>query len=193
VLITYTSVTPNQVHPFYLGLCADRVRTAESQQKSLNKNEFSGELATRKLMSRLLWYVDEEIQDAIHALSACRTFDRKLYFILGDALHFNATPATFRILTGFSFVWQDEPGYRIHDLLRRLYHEEGNDTTNQAHVILEKHYRKQKQVAETIYHTFYQNQARGIAQWNDAFITADSNRSEELCRSLLELRNKLAF
>lgn len=194
-LIIYTSVTPDQVHPFYLGLCVDCVRAAQNKNKLLRPEDCSGEgeLATQTLISRLLRYVDEEIQYAIHALSACRTFDQELYLKLGEALHFKATAPAFCILTRFSFVWQDERGYRIHDLLRRLYLEENNDTIRQAHFFLEKYYREQQKVAEAIYHLFYQNPERGIEEWIEVFSTANNHGNEELCRTLLEIRKELNF
>jgi hypothetical protein len=201
-LIKYASVKPNEVHPFFLSLCADVVLVAKRRGTTLNAVDFAAipgiNVKSRELTNRLLRYVDKEIEYAIHALSACRTFNRKLYFILGDALHFNATPTTFDIIAQFSFVWhsQSEEGetwYRIHDLLRRLYHKHSDVTKTEAHAILEQHYREQEKVADAIYHRFYQNQERGIEEWNEVFITADNQRNEELCRTLQKIRNELGF
>jgi len=201
-LIQYASVKPNQVHPFFLSLCADVVLAAKQRGTTLNALDFATipemNLKSKELTNRLLRYVDKEIEYAIHALSACRTFNRELYFTLGDALHFNATPPTFEIITQFSFVWhsqseESENGYRIHDLLRRLYHQQRNVTKTEAHGILEQHYRKQEKVAEAIYHSYYQNPARGIEEWNEVFITADNLRNETLCRTLQKIRNELVF
>jgi hypothetical protein len=102
-----------------------------------------------------LQHVDQEIEVAVHALSACRAFDFELYLKLGQTLHFHATRAAFfDILTRFSFVWQvqrrGENWYRIHDLLRRLGDESGNETTHRAHQVLEQHYRERGEVAEAI-------------------------------------------
>jgi hypothetical protein len=186
-------ITHTQAHPLFISWCADTVLVAENKHKPLSEDEFVGKITTRKLHSRLLRYVDEEIQDAIHALSACRTFDRELYFKLGDALRFQATSATFRVLTRFSFVWQDELGFRLNDLLRHLCHDEINEMTNKAHVFLEQYYREQEKVADAIYHSFFQSQERGIEEWNEVFMTADNQRNEELCRTLQKIRNELGF
>jgi hypothetical protein len=123
---------------------------ARAQGKFLTPDDFQTAPETpdksKALINRLLIYVDKEVEVAVHALSACRAFDFELYLKLGQALHFHATRAAFfDILTRFSFVWQAQrPGenwYRIHDLLRRLDDESGNETTRRAREVLEQHYR----------------------------------------------------
>jgi tetratricopeptide (TPR) repeat protein len=199
-LIDYASVAAEEVHPLYLGLCADVVLAARAQGKFLTPEDFPTAPETpdksRVLINRLLRYVDKEVEVAVHALSACRAFDFELYLKLGKALHFHATRAAFfDILTRFSFVWQDERQgknwYRIHDLLRRLNYEGGNEITCRAHEVLEQYYRKQGNVAEAIYHSNRLDWEQGVEEWIEVFDKALQQSRYQECRTLLEVRSEL--
>jgi tetratricopeptide (TPR) repeat protein len=201
-LIDYASVAAEEVHPLYLGLCADVVLAARAQGKFLTPDDFPTAPETpdksRVLINRLLRYVDKEVEVAVHALSACRAFDFELYLKLGQALHFHATHAAFfDILTRFSFVWQaqrqDENWYRIHDLLRRLDDESGNETTRRAHEVLQQHYRERGEVAEAIYHANRLDWERGVVEWCQVFEQALQQSRYEQCRTLLEVRSELSI
>ena len=198
-LINYASVNEQRVHPFYLGLCADVVLAAANRHVSMNAADFANVPATanksRELVNRLLRYVDEEIRLAVHALSACRAFNLSLYLELGQLLHFHATEASFRILTSFSFVWQDkqrgENWYRIHDLLRRLDYSSGNETTRNAHAILEQYYRARALVAEAIYHANRLSWEPAVDEWVEVLNAALRESNYEQCRQLLVVRSEL--
>jgi tetratricopeptide (TPR) repeat protein len=201
-LIDYASVAAEEVHPLYLGLCADVVLAARAQGKILTPDDFPTAPETpdksRALINRLLRYVDKEVEVAVHALSACRAFDFELYLKLGQALHFHATHAAFfDILTRFSFVWQaqqrGENWYRIHDLLRRLDDESGNEITRRAHEVLEQHYRERGEVAEAIYHANRLDWLRGVMEWTGIFAQALQLSRYEQCRTLLEVRSELSI
>ncbi|MBW4545854.1 MAG: tetratricopeptide repeat protein [Symplocastrum torsivum CPER-KK1] len=199
-LIDYASVAADEVHPLYLGLCADVVLAARAQGNFLTPDDFPTAPETldksRELINRLLRYVDKEVEVAVHALSACRAFDFELYLKLGQALHFHATRAAFfDILTRFSFVWQvqrrGENWYRIHDLLRRLDDESGNEITRRAHEVLEQHYRERGEVAEAIYHANRLDWERGVEEWVEVFDAALKLSRNDQCRTLLEVRSDL--
>ena len=199
-LIDYASVAAEEVHPLYLGLCADVVLAARAQGKFLTPDDFPTAPETldksRELINRLLRYVDKEVEVAVHALSACRAFDFELYLKLGQALHFHATHAAFfDILTRFSFVWQaqrqGENWYRIHELLRRLDDESGNEITHRAHEVLEQHYRERGEVAEAIYHANRLDWEQGVKEWIEVFDRALELRRNDQCRTLLEVRGEL--
>jgi tetratricopeptide (TPR) repeat protein len=190
------------VHPLYLGLCADVVLAARAQGRVLTPDDFPTAPETpdksRVLINRLLRYVDKEVEVAVHALSACRAFDFELYLKLGQALHFHATHAAFfDILIRFSFVWQaqrrGENWYRIHDLLRRLDDESGNEIARRAHEILEQHYRERGEVAEAIYHANRLDWERGVEEWGRTFEDALRLSRYELCRKLVEVRSELSI
>ncbi|MBD2380941.1 hypothetical protein H6G39_14025 [Trichormus variabilis FACHB-319] len=196
--IAYSSVTANQVHPLLLGLSADVILQA---QEHLTPEDFPKQEATlnkaKYLMNLLLKYTDREFGYAVHALSACRSFNFEIYRLLAEELHFSTTKPAFDILTEFSFVWDveklGENWYRIHDLLRRLNYENSNEITQQAHVVLEKHYRQQGQVAEAIYHANRLDWRRGVDEWEEVFEQALELSRYAQCRSLLEVRSELVI
>jgi tetratricopeptide (TPR) repeat protein len=219
-LVEYAQVAPNQVHPFYLGLCADVALAASEKGTTLTLEDFRSALQTAEtspfekggrgillnkgteLMNRLLRYVDAEVGYAVRALSACRAFDREIYFKLGDALNFQATEPAFQVLTRFSFVWpaerRGEGWYRIHDLLRRLARERGDEITRRADEVLEKYYRERGEagesaaVAEAIYHANRLDWERGVDEWVTVFEDALELSNYGLCCALLEVRSELS-
>jgi hypothetical protein len=76
-LIAYAQIKPGEVHPLYLGLCADIVLAAKHSGKEIAAEEFREipdvALKGKELMSRLRKYVDRPTEYAISALSACRS------------------------------------------------------------------------------------------------------------------------
>ena len=194
--IDYSSARENQIHPFLLGLCADVILQGKQGLDKLDINaDFSKK--AKLLINRLLKYVDKEVEYAVHALSACRSFNYEIYKLLGNELEFQFSKTRFNILTEFSFVWEaqerGEDWYRIHDLLRRLDYEEDNETTRQAHEVLEKYYREKGKVAEAIYHANRLDWERGVEEWVDEFEKALKLSRYDECRVLLEIRNELVI
>ncbi len=204
-VIKYASVNPDeswdnlQVHPFYLGLCADVVLAERRRGIELLSSDFARipklENKTAELTDRLLMYVDREVRSAVHSLSACRAFDEDLYVKLGVGCHFQASSANFEVLTSFSFVWKSEKRgdnwYRIHDLLRRLDAERDNPKTRRAHEFLERHYREVGNVAEAIFHANRLDWERGVEEWVEVFNEALNKSRYGECKSLLGVRDEL--
>jgi tetratricopeptide (TPR) repeat protein len=204
-VIKYASVNPDeswddlQVHPFYLGLCADVVLAERRRGIELLASDFARipklENKTAELTDRLLLYVDREVRSAVHSLSACRAFDQDLYVKLGAGCHFQASIANFEVLTGFSFVWKSEKRgdnwYRIHDLLRRLDAERDNPKTRRAHEVLEGHYREVGDAAEAIFHANRLDWLRGVKEWDKVFDEALRLSRYGECESLLGVRDEL--
>jgi len=204
-VIRYASVNPDeswdnlQVHPFYLGLCADVVLAERRRGIELLSSDFARvpklENKTAELTDRLLLYVDREVRSAVHSLSACRAFDEDLYLKLGTGCHFQTSSANFDILTSFSFVWkeaqQGEKWYRIHDLLRRLDADRDNQKTRRAHEVLEQHYRELGNAAEAIYHANRLDWERGVKEWVEVFDEALELSRYGECESLLAVRSEL--
>ncbi|MEG4090204.1 hypothetical protein [Microcoleus sp. Pol12B4] len=204
-VIKYASVNPSdnwdnlQVHPFYLGLCADVVLAERRRGIELLASDFSLipklENKTAELTDRLLLYVDREVRLAVHSLSACRAFDEDLYVKLGVGCHFQASSANFEVLTSFSFVWKSEKRgdnwYRIHDLLRRLDADRDHPKTRRAHEVLEGHYREAGDVAEAIYHANRLDWERGVKEWEEVFDEALRLSRYGECESLLGVRDEL--
>ncbi|MCC3575522.1 MAG: hypothetical protein JGK30_30225 [Microcoleus sp. PH2017_40_RAT_O_B] len=204
-VIKYASVNPDeswddlQVHPFYLGLCADVVLAERRRGIELLASDFARipklENKTAELTDRLLLYVDREVRSAVHSLSACRAFDEDLYVKLGAGCHFQASSANFEMLTGFSFVWKSEKRgdnwYRIHDLLRRLDCDRDNEKTRRAHEVLEGHYREVGDGAEAIFHANRLDWERGVKEWEEVFGKALRLSRYGECELLLGVRDEL--
>ncbi|MEG3960395.1 hypothetical protein, partial [Microcoleus sp. herbarium2] len=204
-VIRYASVNSDeswdnlQVHPFYLGLCADVVLAERKRGIELLSSDFARipklENKTEELTDLLLSYVDREVRSAVHSLSACRAFDENLYIKLGAGCHFQASSANFEILTSFSFVWKEpqrgEKWYRIHDLLRRLDAERDNQKTRRAHEVLEGYYRELGKAAEAIYHANRLDWLRGVKEWEKVFEEALELSRYGECESLLAIRSEL--
>lgn len=198
-LIAYASVEVNQVHPLYLGLGADVFLQAKRQGASLTASDFKNipdaKNKSNFLINCLLKYVSRDMSYAVHALSACRMFDFELYRTLAQKLDFQPNRSDFDILVEFSFVWQieqkDKDCYCIHNLIRRLDSESGNEFNQKAHAILEQHYREQDLIAEAIYHANQQDCVRGLEEWINCFDSALESSNYSQCRNLLEVRNGL--
>ncbi|MGA7730155.1 MAG: hypothetical protein WCD37_02660 [Chloroflexia bacterium] len=166
-LVTYASISPNEVHPYYLGLCLD-VALAAKHQGTLFPQDLtsiqSEELARKgnEAIGRLLRYAGTHIEYAVRALSACRAFNFEIYQMLGEALAFQATPMDFDILISYSFVRRThqhgDGWFCIDDLLRKLYRESHDEITLQAQAILGQyflegdHKGEPMAVTEALYH-----------------------------------------
>ncbi|MEL6469849.1 MAG: hypothetical protein AAFQ74_08985, partial [Cyanobacteria bacterium J06623_4] len=198
-LIRYASERENAVHPLHLGLCADVVLEAERKERPLTPGDFSDvpefKQKSKYLIRQLLWYVDEELEDAIYALSACRTFDFALYKVLGEALDFETPRNLFKRLVRFSFIRQvgntgvriADKQYRIHDLIRRLGESE---VETEAHEVLRRHYEANDEL-EVIYHVNQLDWVRGVDLWVERFEQALSMSRYERCGVLLDIRQEL--
>ena len=102
----------------------------------------------------------------------------------------------------FSFVWKasgrGDGWYRIHDLLRRLFRDDGDPVTGQAHAVLEDYFRRglsadNASIAEAIYHANRREPERGCKEWCECFGQAQRESRYDLCRALLEVRSELTI
>jgi tetratricopeptide (TPR) repeat protein len=195
-----------EVHPFLLGLGVDVVRAAEKRGLPLTLEDLQAAAPSiaheiDNVIGTLLRYAEEPIQDAVHALSACRSFNKEIYLMLGKELDFRVSDADFRTLTKFSFVWEVEGGegswYRIHELLRRLFYERGDPKTRAADEVLQTYYEEQGEIddlaayVEAIYHRNRLNWEVGVASWIRLFDVMREAHHYELCKALLLIRNEL--
>ena len=202
-LLDYAEQEPGQVHPYYLGLCADVVLAARTRDVTLTAAEFKDAptLADKgaTLLARLQRYVTDGIRDAIAPLCACRSFDFALFEYLMRELKLNATQTDFNHLVEFSFVWQAETAgrYRLHDLMRRLAFERNDAQTRRSHELLLAHYDERAQtgdvtaLAARAYHRNRLEPEKGIIEWAMAMDAALSFSNYETCRALLSVRDEL--
>jgi tetratricopeptide (TPR) repeat protein len=195
-------VEPGQIHPLFLGLCTDIILEATRRGITLTPEDFAKSPRItnvgRTLTDRLLKCVDQETADAAHVLSACRAFDRNIYLTLARELHFHATEQAFQQLTSFSFVSPAEGRplgpFRIHELLRRLLHENNDDREQTANTVLEGYYRHiggPAGTAEAIYHATRQDPIRGVREWVTIFDAALWSSDYACCQALLAVRGAM--
>ena len=207
-IVAYTSVAADQIHPYLLGLCADVALAAQAQGITFSASDFrvSPETINKEqmLIDRLLRYVNQDTAHAVRALSACRAFDREIYFKLGAALRFAATESSFRTLTQFSFVRplateQSKGWYRIHEILRRMFAERNDEDTHRADEVLEQYFREKAETnepaaaVEAIYHAYRSDAARGFKEWQTTFEAALLAARYSLCQSLLQVLSEMRF
>ena len=201
-LVRYAEVEENEIHPFYLGLCADIVLAAKRKGKTLTASDFAAhpqiEDQERELIDRFLSYVDDDTKEAVIALSACRAFNKEIFVELGKSLNYHSTNAAFEVLKTFSFVWRverrGEGWYRIHDLLRVLFADYEPEKVRAAHQFLETYYRQKADdisIVEAIYHANFLDWERGVNEWADVFEKFLELSRYQLCRAMLEVRREM--
>lgn len=203
-LIRMAQVKTDQIHPLYLGLCGDMALAAQYSGKPLDLKGLTDSKSMQDkydvLITRLLRYCDQDVTHAVKALAAARTFDRELFFYLGQHLHYHATESAYRQLCQFSFVWpmkdKGKGWYRIHDLLRRAFWRLDEEHTRQANEALEAYYRQQHTqgdtlaIASAIYHAYRLEWQRGLNEWIAEFQRASEHSRHDLCGNLLQLRQE---
>jgi tetratricopeptide (TPR) repeat protein len=195
-------VGPDQIHPLFLGLGADLANAAARRGQTLSEADLTlGQAAgnrRRRLVDRLLRYVDVDVLYAVRAMSVCRSFDASIYRYLALELRFEGTRAGFEILTAFSFVHRlSDDRFRIHDLLRRIELQEHDEFAQSAHAEMERYYRdrleggEESAFVDAIYHANRVDWQRGAMEWLQRFDTAIRASRFDLCAALLEVRDEL--
>jgi len=208
-LIELARVGPDRVHPLLLGLAADIAiaghRRGEDVTAGLNPESHDVEVLGRRLLDHLLMYVDDASRYALRALAACRRFDYAIYCYLGETSGYEAK-ARFAALTQFSFIEPSSRGqaasFEMHELLRRLFREEGHRDFTEAHEKMEIFYRARKAEsdpdadpakAEAIYHANQLDAERGLDEWVSTLDDAVRLSTYGRCRLLVDLLPDLAI
>ncbi len=196
-----------EVHPYFLGLCADVALAAQRRGDRLDPASFgqSGELAGKQLdlARRLLAWVPAEVEYGILALSACRSFTYRTFGYLGDRLEFGHQRSDFDRLTAFSFISPATSGsddregaaqtYSMHQLLRRALGSARPDSVHRAHQVLEERYRELAADGdftaqlEQIYHAGQLDPAKGAAGWVAVMDRCLNAGRYDRCRALITL------
>jgi tetratricopeptide (TPR) repeat protein len=206
-LAGYAAVGEGEVHPYFLGLCADVALAAQHRGDRLDPASFdeSGELAGKQLdlARRLLAWVPAEVEYAILALSACRSFTYRTFSYLGQRLEFGHQRSDFDRLIAFSFISPATSGandreraaqtYSMHQLLRRALGGARPDSVHRAHEVLEERYRELAAGGdftaqlEQIYHTGQLGPAKAAAGWVTVMDRCLAAGRYDRCRGLITL------
>jgi tetratricopeptide (TPR) repeat protein len=207
-IIAYASVEPGQVHPYLLGLCADLASVAPGDRIGVPAQAPAPEAMVEKermLAARLLSWVTRDMEDAIVAVSAARSFDLNVFVRLGEVLGFPCREPDFRRLITFSFVTsvtrvapssqssETEPpsSYEIHRILRKTLTHIEPEKTRAAHEALAAYYDRDETSAtsraEAIYHLNQLDAADGIREWLAEVEDALSLGLFDRCRTLVAL------
>ena len=223
-LIEYASVEPGQTHPLLLGLVADVALAAAERGADLDPEEFAHaeELAgkERELIARLLAWVTPELEEAMVAVGAARSFDEATFAHLCDRLGLRAGRADFPKVVAFSFISRHQPGlhagapaapvapaapatepppesYEMHRLLRRALERVEPDATRAAHQVLRDYYGDMAAGGDPtarideIYHRSRLDPADGIALWRQTMEESLAIGRYDRCRSLIGLLTDL--
>jgi ADP-ribosylglycohydrolase/tetratricopeptide (TPR) repeat protein len=219
-LIEYASVEPGQTHPLLLGLVADVALAAAERGAALDPEEFAHaeELAgkERELTARLLAWVTPELEEAMVAVGAARSFDEATFAHLCDRLGLRASRADFPKVVAFSFISRHQPAlhagapagpaapageppgqpresYEMHRLLRRALERVEPEATRAAHQVLRDYYAEMAAAGDPtarideIYHRGRLDPADGVALWRQTMEESLAIGRYDRCRSLIGL------
>ncbi|MDR3585548.1 MAG: tetratricopeptide repeat protein [Desulfosporosinus sp.] len=203
-LLAVARVEVNQVHPFYLGLCADIILQAETYEEFLEKSQIFNWLENKKgdkarqLIDTLLKYIEIKDMDlSVKALSLARTFDFELYEEIAKRLKLLYSSSSFDSIVSFSFVKKTKINgriiYKTHNLLRKILNEQIGEFRNKVHEELKSYFQEigkrgdNYAIAEAIYHRNQISWEEGAAEWCEVFERALRQYDFQLCAILHDL------
>ncbi|MGP3965088.1 ADP-ribosylglycohydrolase family protein [Nonomuraea sp. 3N208] len=198
-LVTYASTAPDEVHPYFLGLCADVTLAAGSR---LDPADFATLVdKERDLARRLLQWTPAEAEYGILAVSACRAFTAETFHHLGQALDFPCDRSAFSKLTAFSFISPLRGGtasgsgaYTMHNILRRSLQHVRPAEVRRSHEVLARHYSGRQEFTaelEAAYHLSHLHAAQGVTAWATLMDRSLATGRFDQCRALASLLSDL--
>ncbi|MCK9395824.1 MAG: SEC-C domain-containing protein [Methylobacter sp.] len=207
-IVRFTEVECSEVHPMYLGICADAVQSKLEKGIAISPDEFKDAVSPEKLgeevLHRLLSDVSGTLQPAIVALSVCRSFNYTLYRELAqNNLGSSGERAVFeQVLTKYSFIKKlSAESFQVHQLIRKLIEEIPvfASEIRTARKVLENYFRSLARngddvaLTEAIYYANQLDAERGQEEWLDTFRNALDQCQWFLCNRLGELSRELTF
>jgi ADP-ribosylglycohydrolase/tetratricopeptide (TPR) repeat protein len=198
-LVEYASTAPDEVHPYFLGLCADVALAAGSR---LTPGDFTGLVnKERDLAHRLLQWTPAEAEYGILAVSACRAFTAETFRHLGQELDFPCDRSAFSRLTAFSFIAplrgdtaSGSDAYTMHNILRRSLQNVRPAELRHAHEVLARYYGEREEFTaemEAVYHLSHLDPAQGVAAWVALMDRSLATGRFDRCRALAGLLGEL--
>jgi tetratricopeptide (TPR) repeat protein len=194
-LVHYATVAHNRVQPLFLALLVDAYRLGNARGVPLDPEHLPENLTVqqkqKEIIERLLGAADDDLNRAIHTLSACRTFDWKSFQHLGNKLGFAPFRARFDTLTGLSFVRPaGEGSFLLHSLIRRFLG--GSNAEHDVHQAWLEYYSGDgESVADAIYHQYFLDTPAAEHSWAEAFREAMRTGAHTRCSALLNVRRDL--
>ena len=207
-IVRFTEVERGEVHPMYLGICADSLQYRLKQGITISPDEFKDVVSPEKLgeevLLRLLSDVPGTLQSAIVALSVCRSFNYAIFRELAqNSLGSSGDRSVFeQVLTQYSFVKKlSKENFQIHQIVLNLIEEIPDflaeiQTTRR---VLENYFRTLADNgddvarAEAIYYSNKLDAERGMAEWLVTFRDALDQCRWLLCDRLSELSREFTF
>lgn len=205
-IVRFTEVERGEVHPMYLGICADAVQPRLEKGITISPDEFNDVVSPEKLgeevLQRLLSDVSGTLQPAIVALSVCRSFNFTLFRELAqNVLGSNGDRAVFdQLLTKYSFIKRlSADNFQVHQLIRKLIEEIPvySQEINSSRKVLENYFRSLAEQgddlaqAEAIYYANQLDAERGLEEWLGTFCNSLDECQWFLCNRLSELSREL--
>lgn len=198
-LVKYASTAPDEVHPYFLGLCADVALAAGPR---LDPGDFTTLVdKDRDLARRLLQWTPADAEYGILAVSACRAFTPETFRLLGHALDFPCDRGTFAKLVAFSFVSPLRGGtasgtgaYTMHNILRRSLQHVRPAEVRRSHEVLANHYGARKEFTaelEAAYHLSQLDPSKGVTAWVALMDRSLATGRFDQCRALAGLLGDL--
>jgi tetratricopeptide (TPR) repeat protein len=198
-LVGFASTAPDEVHPYFLGLCADVALAAGAR---LSPADFSGLVdKEHDLAHRLLQWTPAEAEYGILAVSACRAFTAETFRHLGQALDFPCDRSAFGRLTAFSFIAPLRGGtasgsdaYTMHNILRRSLQNVRPAELRRAHEVLARYYGEGQEFTaemEAAYHLSHLDPGQGVAAWVSLMDRGLATGRFDQCRALAGLLGDL--
>ncbi|MEV4566782.1 ADP-ribosylglycohydrolase family protein [Nonomuraea sp. NPDC049419] len=198
-LVEYASTAPDEVHPYFLGLCADVALAAGSR---LTPADFTGLVdKERDLAHRLLQWTPAEAEYGILAVSACRAFTAETFRHLGQELDFPCDRSAFSRLTAFSFIAPLRGGtaggsgaYTMHNILRRSLQNVRPAELRRAHEVLARYYGEREEFTtemEAAYHLSHLSSPQGVTAWVALMDRSLATGRFDRCRALAGLLSEL--
>ena len=183
LVISYASASPEEVHPYMLGLCTDVIASQGSSELDVGgaPTHVEADLAVRRrrLVGRLMSSVSEDMQRQVVAVAACRSFDYQCFVFLARRLGFVDSLDSYLRLVNFSFILEtNDSGYStvdpsnsvfaMHQLLRRELRAMFPEESARVHAALVEFYSAKSDsasVAEAVPHWTYVDEAGGTRLW----------------------------
>ncbi len=190
----YAAVEDKSVQPLFLALLVDANNfTSGGLDPTTFHANATVEEKQKDILDRLLSAAGGDLRLAAEAMSACRSFDRDVFFGIGKILQYGPTEHMFQTLTKLSFVRPDAERigwFRCHALMQRFLGL--NKAALAVHEAALRWFRMDPaSVAEAVYHEYFVDAKGALRRWEEAFQAAVRESKHDVTVALLQVRAAL--